>query len=426
MDKQITIAANTNPNPLRAIMYETSAPNVAVQTIDIPLPHNVSQQIVFTGLNDVSHWFRLYEVVGMVLGAQLSDSLIQPTVKSVYCDLPIELSVGVAPTDKITPAVNNYNGTVEFPQYAGKVAKTDYWVEQRGVGQLKDDEYINNTDPGVTFGFKLTGTALFNDGDTYFIKFRPIILVNPANFPAARVELFTDIVLVNTSRTIDATYANKMMDVQSAGANLTLTLDLLANMPNLKLFHFVNNFGLQTQTTIKAAIGELIYFNGAEVNQIVLNMGEYLTLNKKGTRWYFVDGNVGLLDRGTDNFVGDPGNPIFLNMWSNDPAMVRRRVSFRKDFFTKVVTFSGVVYKASLAAGGGVPIFTLPGGYRPGNTWDTNDYSVFMVPHIGIVTPPEYCEIYVSRSTGEVIAYTRNAITSPYLALDSVSFISEH
>lgn len=183
MDKQITIAANTNPNPLRAIMYETSAPNVAVQAIDIPLPHNVSQQIVFTGLNDVSHWFRLYEVVGMVLGTQLSDSLIQPTVKSVYCDLPIELNVGVAPTDRITPAVNNYNGTVEFPQYAGKVAKTDYWVEQRGVGQLKDDEYTNNTDMGVTFGFKLTGTALFNDADTYFIKFRPIILVNPANFP---------------------------------------------------------------------------------------------------------------------------------------------------------------------------------------------------------------------------------------------------
>ena len=208
MDKQITIAANTNTNPLRAIMYETSAPNVAVQAIDIPLPHNVSQQIVFTGLNDVSHWFRLYEVVGMVLGTQLSDSLIQPTVKSVYCDLPIELSVGVAPTDKITPAVNNYNGTVEFPQYAGKVAKTDYWVEQRGVGQLKDDEYTNNTDPGVTFGFKLTGTALFNDADTYFIKFRPIILVNPANFPAARVELFTDIVLVNTSRTIAVSYTH--------------------------------------------------------------------------------------------------------------------------------------------------------------------------------------------------------------------------
>lgn len=360
MDKQITIAANTNPNPLRAIMYETSAPNVAVQTIDIPLPHNVSQQIVFTGLNDVSHWFRLYEVVGMVLGAQLSDSLIQPTVKSVYCDLPIELSVGVAPTDKITPAVNNYNGTVEFPQYAGKVAKTDYWVEQRGVGQLKDDEYINNTDPGVTFGFKLTGTALFNDGDTYFIKFRPIILVNPANFPAARVELFTDIVLVNTSRTIDTTYANKMIDVQSAGANLTLTLDLLANMPSLKLFHFVNNFGLQTQTTIKAAIGELIYFNGAEVNQIVLNMGEYLTLNKKGTRWYFVDSNI-FVKSGLENrhYVGSVGEPIFKNSWSGS-----NDISFRKDFHTGRVEIEGGCQKTTYT-GAFEEVFRLPSGYIP-------------------------------------------------------------
>ena len=362
MDKQITIAANTNPNPLRAIMYETSAPNVAVQAIDIPLPHNVSQQIVFTGLNDVSHWFRLYEVVGMVLGTQLSDSLIQPTVKSVYCDLPIELNVGVAPTDRITPAVNNYNGTVEFPQYAGKVAKTDYWVEQRGVGQLKDDEYTNNTDMGVTFGFKLTGTALFNDLDTYFIKFRPIILVNPANFPAARVELFTDIVLVNTSRTIDATYANKMMDVQSAGANLTLTLDLLANMPNLKLFHFVNNFGLQTQTTIKAAIGELIYFNGAEVNQIVLNMGEYLTLNKKGTRWYFVDGNVEI-GVGIKHYIGTVGEPVFMGGWVNIGLGSFDNLYFRKDSSKNRLYVNGAIKKTW--NGGFDNVFSLPIGFRP-------------------------------------------------------------
>lgn len=395
MDKQITIGANTNPNPLRAIMYETSAPNVAVQAIDIPLPHNVSQQIVFTGLNDVSHWFRLYEVVGMVLGTQISDSLIQPTVKSVYCDLPIELNVGVAPTDKITPAVNHYNGTVEFPQYAGKVAKTDYWVEQRGVGQLKDDEYTNNTDPGVTFGFKLTGTALFNDGDTYFIKFRPIILVNPANFPAARVELFTDIVLVNTSRTIDATYANKMMDVQSPGANLTLTLDLLANMPNLKLFHFVNNFGLQTQTTIKAAIGELIYFNGAEVNQIVLKMGEYLTLNKKGSRWYFVDGNVEIgigMGMGIKHYIGTVGEPVFLSGWVNKGLGSFDNLYFRKDSSKNRLYVNGVIKKTW--NGSFDNVFSLPIGFRPtfaqAIPFCVNDGSNFRMGLTDIVSSGEF------------------------------------
>lgn len=394
MDKQITIAANTNPNPLRAIMYETSAPNVAVQAIDIPLPHNVSQQIVFTGLNDVSHWFRLYEVVGLVLGTQLSDSLIQPTVKSVYCDLPIELNVGVAPTDRITPAVNSYNGTVEFPQYAGKVAKIDYWVEQRGVGQLKDDEYTNNTDMGVTFGFKLTGTALFNDADTYFIKFRPIILVNPANFPAARVELFTDIVLVNTSRTIDATYANKMMDVQSAGGNLTLTLDLLANMPNLKLFHFVNNFGLQTQTTIKAATGELIYFNGAEVNQIVLKMSEYLTLNKKGSRWYFVDGNVETQKGLTIHRVGDAGEPAYQNSWI-PLGFPGSNLRFRRDISTNMIHFSGGIYKGTYT-GATEEIFTLPLGYRPAR-------DVFYTINADVNgTPDMVFHIFITASNGKV------------------------
>lgn len=406
MDKQITIAANTNPNPLRAIMYETSAPNVAVQAIDIPLPHNVSQQIVFTGLNDVSHWFRLYEVVGMVLGTQLSDSLIQPTVKSVYCDLPIELNVGVAPTDRITPAVNNYNGTVEFPQYAGKVAKTDYWVEQRGVGQLKDDEYTNNTDMGVAFGFKLTGTALFNDADTYFIKFRPIILVNPANFPAARVELFTDIVLVNTSRTIDATYANKMMDVQSAGGNLTLTLDLLANMPNLKLFHFVNNFGLQTQTTIKAATGELIYFNGAEVNQIVLKMGEYLTINKKGSRWYFVEGNIQSIE--SKRIIGGVGEPAFQDGFSSTPDTA----FFCKDFYKKLFYLGGRVVNASILGGGGKVIFTSP--YIPSK----DRAQIVLAEHTGGFS---FVSIYL-LTTGDCIVYSGTTLTNATIYLDGVCF----
>lgn len=421
MDKQITIAANTNPNPLRAIMYETSAPNVAVQAIDIPLPHNVSQQIVFTGLNDVSHWFRLYEVVGMVLGTQLSDSLIQPTVKSVYCDLPIELNVGVAPTDRITPAVNNYNGTVEFPQYAGKVAKTDYWVEQRGVGQLKDDEYTNNTDLGVTFGFKLTGTALFNDADTYFIKFRPIILVNPANFPAARVELFTDIVLVNTSRTIDATYANKMMDVQSAGANLTLTLDLLANMPNLKLFHFVNNFGLQTETTIKAATGELIYFNGAEVNQIVLKMGEYLTINKKGSRWYFVDSNVETQKGLTKHKVGDVGEPAYQNSWTDGTGLGVESFIFRRDISKNQILLSGVIRNTTYT-GVNETVFTLPLGYRPAKN------TVFVIQgEFGSVSGKSF-EIFIHSATGYFTINGITAVVPPDICLvgfDGYSFFTD-
>lgn len=417
MDKQITIAANTNPNPLRAIMYETSAPNVAVQAIDIPLPHNVSQQIVFTGLNDVSHWFRLYEVVGMVLGTQLSDSLIQPTVKSVYCDLPIELNVGVAPTDKITPAVNHYNGTVEFPQYAGKVAKTDYWVEQRGVGQLKDDEYTNNTDPGVTFGFKLTGTALFNDGDTYFIKFRPIILVNPANFPAARVELFTDIVLVNTSRTIDATYANKMMDVQSPGANLTLTLDLLANMPNLKLFHFVNNFGLQTQTTIKAATGELIYFNGAEVNQIVLKMGEYLTLNKKGSRWYFVDGNIVTVipPQEPKRFVGNPGEPPFVGGWTNAPGDYNK-CYFRKNSLENKVSIGGYIYHIPVLTPAVNLIWEMPATYFP--TLDVLFTTKERLGDISMyITIDKFGRVSISPKT--------NIITDSFVSLEGLYYFTD-
>lgn len=351
MNLKITVAANGNPNDFRAILYEATAPNIAVAAQDILLPHTSSQQIVFTGLNQVAHYYRLYELIGVTLGSQLSECFVEPTTEGVSSELPIELHVGLAGGDRLTPATNVYNGSAEFPQYIGKIAKIDYWVEQRGVGKLLDNEYSDNSAVGTVFSFKLNGSALFNDDDTYFIVFKPVVTVNPANFPAARVELYDDIVLVNTSRLIDATYANKIIDVQSPGGNLTLTLDALANMPNIKFFHFVNNFGAQKQTTIKAATGEKIYFNGSEVDQISFSMSGYLTINKKGTRWYFIDGNIIEYKR----FVGDPGEPALQNSWL-DPGIT---IFFRKDFSENKVHINGIVTKNSYNGSNQI-IFTMP------------------------------------------------------------------
>lgn len=359
MNLKITVAANGNPNDFRAILYEATAPNVAVAAQDILLPHTSSQQIVFTGLNRVAHYYRLYELIGVTLGSQLNEYFVEPTTESVSSELPIELHVGVAGGDRLTPATNVYNGSVEFPQYIGKIAKTDYWVEQRGVGKLLDSEYSDNSAAGTAFSFKLNGSSLFNDGDTYFIVLKPVVTVNPANFPAPRVELYTDIVLVNTSRLINATYANKVIDVQSPGGNLTLTLDALANMPELKLFHFVNNFGAQTQTTVKAATGELIYFNGAEVNQIVLKIGEYLTINKKGTRWYFVDSNLAIKE--SKRYVGTVGEPAFQNLWE---AELSTEPFFRKYLAYNEVCFGGGFIKFTYT-GASETIYTLPTDYWP-------------------------------------------------------------
>lgn len=418
MDQAFIIAASNNPNPFRFIMYEKTAPSVAVQTIDIPAPHTSTTRVVFSGLNDVAHWARLYEFVGGVLGAMLAEDDIQPNALGVTSETPLELRVGTGVLDRITPGVNNYDGTTQYPQYAGKVAKVDYWVEQRGVGQLRDDEYVNNTDTGVTFGFKLSGSATFSDGDTYFIKWKPVVTINPASFPPAVVKLFRGIKVVTANTTINNTYTDNLIDVASSTAGtITLTLDALSNIPELGLFHFVNNRGLQTATIIKAQPMELIYFNGAEVNQIALSMGGTLTLTKKGSRWYFVDGNVIEPKR----YVGTAGEPAFSGTWGNYTTGIQEPVGFRKDWSKNIVYLFGNAYNptGTIPANSGLSIFTLPVGYRP-------NYDSVVVRTLNERSTFHLIAIYVSSDGGVSVRTDTTTIIGPLVSLSGSYFFTDY
>jgi hypothetical protein len=192
-------------------------------------------------------------------------------------------------------------------------------------------------------------------------------------------------------------------------------------MPEIKLFHFVNNFGAQTKTTIKAATGEKIYFNGAEVNQIVTKIGQYLTINKKGTRWYFIDGNIDLtLGLEAPHFVGDPGEPVFKSGFSN-AGLPRAPLSFKKDFSKNIVYLSGNVERATLPAGSGQYIFTIPTLYKPSGT---GDFTIHICYVLGPATK-DYASVFVDKTTGDILAYSTTALTNPIFCLDGIFWFTD-
>jgi hypothetical protein len=284
MDLTFSIAANSNPNDFRAIVYEANAPSTPVQTIDVLLPHSSSQQIVFTGLNQVAHYFRLYELVSGVLGTQLSEYFVEPTTSTVSTLADLELTVGLNVGDDITPDQDQFDGTAAFPDYSGMVAKVNYRVVQRGVGPLKDDEYEDTTGGGVTFGFQLTNGQQFQDGDTFFIQMIPSITVNPADYQNSATGTIQDIVEITSNTTLSSTHLSKLIDINGSTNKITITLDLIANWPNMRPIAFKTDRGSQINAVIKAQTSELIYFDGAEVNEIVMGKSEHLRLVKKGTR----------------------------------------------------------------------------------------------------------------------------------------------
>lgn len=293
MDQKFVIAANSNPNDLRAIMYEISAPSTPVGLpVDIPAPHAVDQNAIFNGLDPVVHYFRLFEVVGGVLGSMIAEFEVQPTKINVETPDDIELNVGGAPEDELAIGGDSWDGSVDYPELVGLIAKQDYRIVQRGIGPLKDREYeddstLGSTQPeGTAFKWKLTGGATFVDGDTYFVQFLPSLIVNPADFQVGNNNSISDISTVTADISFDAVYLNKLIDINSLTNKITVTLPPIADWPDMRPIEFVTNRGSQINAIIKAQPGELIYDDGAETNEVIMGKSEHLRLVKKGARIY--------------------------------------------------------------------------------------------------------------------------------------------
>lgn len=292
-----TIFANTNPEPFRVIMYEATAPGTAVATIDVPLPHTASQQVAFTNLNAVTHWVRVYELTGgTTLGPLLRESLVMPQELSISQKASLTLHVGTdMPANQDT-----YDGSAAHPDMVGLVAKVDYEVEQRSIGSQTPAEYDDIGQPG--FGFVLKNGALFNQGDTWFIHFLSKLITGPSQAPTASGGGYlSDIVTVTADTQLSSTHLNKLVDIQSATNKITITLDFIANVPDISMVGFVTNRGAQINAVIKAKTGEAIYYNGS-VNDVVMSRLENLLLMKKGTGWYVMPGSKLSDDAGSTLF----------------------------------------------------------------------------------------------------------------------------
>lgn len=104
--------------------------------------------------------------------------------------------------------------------------------------------------------------------------------------------------------------------------------------------------------------------------------------------------------------IGEQGAPAFENSWVNYGGTNASAAYYRDPF--NVVRLKGLVKNGTI---GGVPIFTLPVGYRP-----LEDVNMIAMSNGGVGY------LFVQASSGEVRAI---AGSNTYFSLDNVTFRAE-
>jgi hypothetical protein len=229
-------------------------------------PHGVVYNFAFTeNIRDIIYRIDLYEQPGGTgTGTLIKSHVLSVTTSTVTFDADIELIVDGG--EDYDP-VSGQSTTLPNPNLVGK----DYYVEQRGVGKLRDQRSVEvTTDNTVGNGtFSLLGGAKFNPEDTYIVKIRPQFVVNPSG--SQGLGLYKDVVFVDEDKVLTGTDFGKLFIVDGVTKVVTIQLPAIADILE-KLSVWIQSVGTtHNNVVIKAATGETIKANGLNLNTFILS-----------------------------------------------------------------------------------------------------------------------------------------------------------
>lgn len=260
---------------LRVKIFETTALNTPVVTVDYPspsfpltesitVPHAVPVVVEFYNSPD-----------GVADGSLITDFTCNPEYTSAEIRAPKMYLVDAADSP--------VSGQTSFSD-----ADLDGWtfsLERRGVGTLMQGTEWDTVDGG---GFKLLLTDdTFGANETFTVHFLPkIVTKTPAETSTG---VISDIVTLTADTQLDNSHYNKMLSCASVTFRMTHTLPAIADTPAQTLFAFNTNMGQQYNTTIQVSGTDSIFWNKEERSAVYLGRNEQLTIVKGADGWYIWD-----------------------------------------------------------------------------------------------------------------------------------------
>lgn len=271
-------------NPVRWDLKEDVS-GILIDTHSEAGPHGVVYNFDWSNnILDIAYRIEFYDVPGGVgIGNLIKSHVVTPSTQTIAFETDIELIVGGAET--YDPVVGTIG--VIIPALLGK----DFYVQQRGIGQLRKIRSIEVTPNLVDGGFDLTGGVTFNEGDTFIIKIIPVIIVNPPGTqPSSNFYKAIEIITVDTVLT--SLDFGKLLIVDGAAKIITLQLPLIADALS-KVSLWIRSIGTtHNNIIIKAGIGETITATATTSQTFILGRGEdaEIILND-GIYYGFTDSN---------------------------------------------------------------------------------------------------------------------------------------
>lgn len=265
---------------LRYTAAQEDSVNAVVTSLTQDPPHAFPVDVTLNVPNPVPHRLRIYSTPDESVGTLVAEFTYDPTYTNVKVRLPLQLEVGGI--GEFDPA----DGSISTPVNVS-LQGWDWYPEVRGMGgTLANMEYTKGESvPGNGYDyFTLTGERQFVAPDFIFIHFEPQISLSQPVF--TYLNLYTGIKEVTATQTMDATYYRQLVEIVTAGTTPTITLLPLANVPGGTLLTFSTHRGSQKQATIKAAVGEVIFFDGGNGNAIYMGQGELVWLLRADNGWH--------------------------------------------------------------------------------------------------------------------------------------------
>lgn len=214
-------------------------------------PHGQTYNMSFDdNIRDIPYRLELYAVPsGSTIGNLIKSFVITPTTNTLVFDADIEMIVDG--DEDYDPVSGESSVVIEA------LKDKDFYIVQRGIGQLlseREPEYIWDND---TTTLSLTGGATFTSGDIYIAKIRPTVVINP---PGSQISagIYKDVVLKTDDFTLTAPDFGKMFIVDGAAAVVTVTFPPIDQIPE-KIPVFIESVG-QTHNNVvcEAESGEKI------------------------------------------------------------------------------------------------------------------------------------------------------------------------
>lgn len=228
-------------------------------------PHSQESMLV-EDLDPVWYFFTAYRSAdGVALDEQINIIAVNAKSGAVYGITKIEYKVDRGdPGDPVSDT-----SSLRDP----RLLNATYWIEERLTGIIADEEITDRSDDGGGFDFTDSGKT-FN-ADVYYWAF----ILNKTDVTGdttTTVLATTGIVLMSDVDGVDfdpLTMAGKTL-VANWGITVgDLAIPNLAAVPNCS-FKINTHQGSQRNVIMTLDAGDLIWFNGEQVNQIVFGKGE--------------------------------------------------------------------------------------------------------------------------------------------------------